>query len=140
MIDNSQNRRTKRMRLAARIIALGAAGLFLVALIGSAFAADEPFTTEGILLIIIVGVALAGGILSWWRERLASILLVVAALAMGAHIAAYAGRNHILVWLALGFPYLISGGLFLKSSSILSISRRNSFVSRKESILIAPKK
>ena len=114
MIDNSQNRRTKRMRLAARIIALGAAGLFLVALIGSAFTADEPFTTEGMLLILIVGIALAGGIVSWWRERLAGILLVVAALAIGIHIAAYAGRNQILVWLAMGLPYLIAGGLFLK--------------------------
>ena len=114
MIEGRQNRRTKRMRLAARIIALGAAGLFLVALIGSAFAEDEPITTEGMLLIIIVGIALAGGIVSWWRERLAGILLVVAALAMGAHIAAYAGRNQILVWLAMGFPYLIAGGLFLK--------------------------
>jgi uncharacterized membrane protein YoaK (UPF0700 family) len=69
---------------------------------------------EGILLIIIVAVALAGGILSWWRERLAGILLLVAALAMGAHIAVYAGRNQILVWMALGFPYLVAGGLFLK--------------------------
>jgi len=114
MIENRQNRRIKRMRLAARIIALGAAGFFLVALIGSAFAEDDPFTTEGMLLVLIVGIALAGGILSWWREWLAGILLVVAALAIGAHIAAFAGRNHILVWLALGLPYLVAGGLFLK--------------------------
>ena len=104
MIESRQYRRIKRMKLAARIIALGAAGLFLVALIGSAFAEDGPFSAEGMLLIIIVGVALAGGILSWWRERLAGILMVVAAMAMGAHIAAYAGRNHIFVWLALGLP------------------------------------
>jgi len=114
MIENGQNRRTKRMRLAARIIALGSAGFFLVALAAGAFAEDEPTTMEGILLIIIVVVALAGGILSWWRERLAGILLLVAALAMGAHIAIYAERNQILVWLALGLPYLIAGGLFLK--------------------------
>ncbi len=103
------------MRLAARILALGVAGLFLISLVAGAFFEDEPFAMEGMLLVVIVAVALAGGILSWWRERLAGILLVLAAIGMGLHIGAFAGRNHVLVWLIMGLPYLIAGVLFLNS-------------------------
>ena len=103
------------MRLAARILALGVAGLFLISLVAGALFGDEPFAIEGMLLVIIVAVALAGGILSWWQERLAGILLVLAAVGMGIHIGAFAGRNHVFVWLVMGLPYLVAGLLFLNS-------------------------
>ena len=72
------------MRWAGRVIGLVAAGFFLAMLIGAAIAEAlteglEPITIEGILLGVLVAIALAGGIVSWWRERLAGILLVLTA-------------------------------------------------------------
>ena len=74
--------------------------------------------TAGILLGVLGGLALAGSIASWWRERLASILLVLVSVGLGIHIGVYAGRNHFLVWLMVGLPYLVAGVLFLISGRL----------------------
>jgi hypothetical protein len=42
-------------------------------------------------------------------------MLIAVAAAMGAHIAAYAGRNHALAWAIVGLPFLVSGVLFLNA-------------------------
>ena len=119
MLEGEQERLAKRMRWAARIIGLATAGFLLISLIAGAIieAAEdwEPITIAGILLAVLAAMALAGCIVSWWRERLASILLILTAVGMGIHIGVYAGRNHFLVWLMLGLPYLIAGVLFLAS-------------------------
>ena len=120
MLESEQYRIVKLMRLAARIIGFGAAGFFLTFLIGEGiaeFAATgwEAIEIEGVLLVVIVGIALAGCLLSWWREQLAGILLVSSAIAMGIHIGIVAQRNELLVWSMVGLPYLIAGVLFLNS-------------------------
>jgi len=119
-LDNGQYYLIKGMRWAARAIALGAAAFLLTMLIGTAIAealneALEPITTAGILLGILGAIALAGCILSWWRERLAGILLILASAGLGIHIGIYAGRNHILAWVMMGFPYFLAGALLLIS-------------------------
>ena len=110
----------KRMRLAARIIGFGTIGFGGTMLIAEAISeflreGFVPIPIEVGLLVVIGAVALAGCILSWWRERLAGILLVATAAAMGAHIGVFAARNHMLVWLMLGLPFLVAGMLFLNS-------------------------
>lgn len=111
------------MKWAARIIGLVMAGFFLVVLIGETVGeildeGREAIETAGILLGILQGLALLGTIVSWWRERLASILLAAASIGLGIHIAEYAGRNHFLAWLAVGLPYLVASILFLISSRL----------------------
>jgi hypothetical protein len=78
---------------------------------------DEPapFDAEGVTLGIITLFALAGCIISWWRERLAGTLLVLAAIGLAIHIGIYAGRNHVLAWTVMGLPFLIAGVLFFDS-------------------------
>jgi hypothetical protein len=71
--------------------------------------------TAGVLLVVIGLVALVGLILSWRNERVAGIMLVAVAAAMGAYIAVYAGRNYALAWAMVGLPYLVSGVLFLNA-------------------------
>ena len=115
----------ERMRLAGRIIAYGITGFGGAMLIGEAvgeftqkgWAAITPTSPAdpGLLLVIIGAVALAGCILSLWRERAAGIMLVAVAGALGAHIAVFAGRYHLMVWSMLGLPYLVAGILFLNS-------------------------
>ncbi len=60
-------------------------------------------------------IGLAGCIVSWWRERLAAVLLVLTASGYGVHIGVYAERNHFLVWSIVGFPYLAAALLFFYS-------------------------
>ena len=117
--------KVKRMRLAGRIIAYGITGFGGIMLIGEAVGeftqkgwaviTEATPTDPGVLLIIIGAFALAGCILSWWRERPGGILLIAVSAALGAHIAVFAGRNHMLAWSMLGLPYLVAGVLFLNS-------------------------
>jgi hypothetical protein len=106
-----------RLRLAGRIIAYGITGFGGVMLIGGAIQEGLEASTAdgGVQLGIIGAVALAGCILSFWRERAGGIMLVAVAGALAAHIAVFAGRNHLLAWSMLGLPYLIAGVLFLNS-------------------------
>ena len=123
MLGSKQYRLAKRMRWTARIIGLLAAGFCLLMMIGSTVAEVlaegwKPINTDtvvGILIGVLGAIALAGCIVSWWRERLASILLVLTAVGFGIHIGLWAGRNHFLVWLMMGFPYLIASVLFFNS-------------------------
>ncbi len=123
MLESMRHRLAKRMKWAARIIWLVMAGLFLVVLIGEAAGefldeGKETIETAGILLGVLLGLALLGTIVSWWRERLASMLLAAASVGLGIHIAVYAGRNHFFAWLMVGLPYLVAGILFLISSRL----------------------
>lgn len=118
MSDNKQYRPARRARLIGRVIGLVAAGFSLVFLVAQAIGGTitEDSTGDvaaGILLAVLVAIALAGCILSWWRERLAAMLLVLVAIGLGIHIGVYAGRNHFLVWSMIGLPYLAAGGLLL---------------------------
>jgi len=114
--QGGRHRLAKSMRWAARAIALAGAMFFLTMLIGpDTTDGSEPITTEGILLGVPGVIALAACVVSWWRERLAAILLMGAAVGLGIHIGVYAGHNHLLAWSMLGLPYLLAGLLLLAS-------------------------
>lgn len=124
MLGNKQYRLAKRMRWAARIVGLLAAGFILAMLIGEAVAevltgawgtTSQADIIQGSLIGLLGVIGLADCIVSWWRERLASILLVLTAVGFGIHIGLFAGRNHFLAWLMIGFPYLIASVLLFNS-------------------------
>jgi hypothetical protein len=119
-MENNRYQAAKRMRLAGRIIGFGMVGFGGSMLIGEAVSeflevGSVPLEPAGVLLAVIGMVALAGLILSWWQERIAGILLVACSAALGAHIAAYAGKNHALAWAMVGLPFLVSGVLLLNA-------------------------
>ncbi len=124
MLEGKQHRLAKRMRWAARIIGLLAAGFTLAMVIGMTVAevltgawetTSQTDIIQGSLIGALGAIGLAGCIISWWRERLASILLVLTAVGFGIHIGLCAGRNHFLVWLMMGFPYFIASVLLFIS-------------------------
>ena len=120
MSEMRQRPLARRMKWAGRLIGLVAAGFFLVFLVGEAISevldeGREPLETAGILLGLLQGLALVGAIVSWWRERLAGMLLAAASVGLGIHIGVYAGHNHFLAWLMVGLPYLVASVLLLIS-------------------------
>ncbi|UCE97217.1 MAG: hypothetical protein JSV74_04425 [Dehalococcoidia bacterium] len=118
MRDSKQRRLAIRIRLLGRVFGLVTAGFSLIFIVAEAF--GEPANAyvaadklAGFLLAILIVIAIAGCILSWWRERTAAVLLVLVAVGLGIHIGVYAGRNHLLAWSMVGLPYLIAGELLL---------------------------
>jgi hypothetical protein len=113
-INRGKQRLAKLMRWVGRIICLVITIFGGIMLIGEAVSEilSNGFMTmsmAGILLVLIGVVALAGCILSWWKDLLASILLVITSAGLGVHIGIFAGHNHFLAWSMLGAPYLVSG-------------------------------
>jgi len=120
MSDSKQYRLAKWLRWSARVIGLIAATMCLVVLIGEGVIEDWEAINQadmiaGILIGVFGAIALAGCIISWWRERLAGILLILTAIGFGIHIGIYAGRNHFIAWLMVGFPYLVAAALLFYS-------------------------
>ncbi len=112
MSGNKQYRLAKRMRWAARIIGLLAAGFVLAMLIGSAVAGILTGGWGTISQTDMIQGSLIGvlGVIG-----LASILLVLTAVGFGIHIGLVARRNHFLAWLMIGAPYLIASVLLFNS-------------------------
>ena len=122
MSQSGRHRLAKPMRWTARAIALVGATYFMVVLIGSAVNEGVgPITIEGATIAVLALLALAGCVASWWRERLAGILLIGTAVGLGIHIGICAGQHHLLAWLMMGLPYLVAGLLLLGS---LQLSRQ----------------
>jgi hypothetical protein len=112
------HRLAKPMRWAARVIALILTIFGATMLIGAAisdFLSQGSVTTslEGSTLVLIGLVALAGLVLSWWKDLPSGILLVATSVGLGIHIGICAGHNHIMAWAILGLPYLVAGVLLL---------------------------
>ena len=112
------------MRWAARAIGLLAAAFILMMVIASAIGtiqtegwggADRAELIQGALIGVLGALGLAGCVVSWWRLRLAGILLVVTSVGFAIHIGILAGHGHFLAWSMLGLPYLVAGALLFAS-------------------------
>ena len=129
MSENKQYRLATWLRWTARAIGLLISVFLLSILFGEAIAEGWETTTRadmvaGILIGVLGIIGLTGCIVSWWREQFAAILLVFTAVGFGIHIGIYAGRNHFLAWLMLGFPYLVAAMLLFYSWRLCYISQR----------------
>ena len=116
MTNKKYARAAEAFRLTGRIIGLIVAVFILIFLIGestSDIAGEgwETITASGIVLGVLMLIALAGCIISWWKEKLAIALLLAVSIGLGIHIAFYAGRNHFLTWLMVGLPFLLTATL-----------------------------
>jgi hypothetical protein len=84
--------------------------------IGSAITEGaDPITIETGTLVFLGLMALAGGILSWWKDAISGILLFLTAVGLGIHISCHAGHNHLFAWVLIGLPYLIASILMVSS-------------------------
>jgi len=124
MVVSKQGGVAKGMRWAARVIGLLAAALILLMVIASAVGTiqaegwgvtDRAEMIQGALIGVLGALGLAGCIVSWWRMRLAGVLLVLTSIGFAIHIGILAGRSHFLAWSMLGLPYLVAAALLFAS-------------------------
>ena len=116
-----------RLKLAARILGFGSTSFVLTFLIGETapeFMAvgGEAITVAEVLIGVITGIALAGCILSWWREKISGILLLVSAGLCGSNIPPLPPLipGNMDVWLMIGLPRLVAGVFLIAAARISS--------------------
>jgi len=110
MSATSRQRLAKGMRRAARVIGLGVTVFLFFALCISLI--FRELGVGDVLVIVSLGIALAGCIVSWWREWLAGILLILTTFALVTGLA----LHWTWFWWWLGLLFLVAGVLFLISS------------------------
>jgi len=122
LVERRQYRVTQGMTVAARVIGLGTVGFVLTFLIGDTSAEYlakgwAAVTVEAVIVGVITGIALAGCIVSWGKQRAAGILLIVSAFLTATNIPPLQPLipHNVRVWLIVGLPYLVAGTLFLNS-------------------------
>ena len=128
-MDYTSNRKVKWMRWVARIIGIIVAGFWVLSLIASSIAEfGTPIILEGIILGVLVAINTAGVIIAWRREKVGGIIIVASAVMLSIFAYISAGHNKIFAVLFSGFPFLISGIIFLVSwwMSIKFYSSKNS--------------
>ena len=116
MWDGKKYHLVKPLRWAGRAIATISVVFFVVVGIGSAVSEGiGSMTIAGATLGLIVVIAVAGCVASWWRYIVAGILLVCTSIGLGVHIGYFAGHSHVRAWSIIGLPYLVAGTLILSS-------------------------
>jgi hypothetical protein len=117
-ISKPKNRTARIIIWTARVLG-SVAGTFwaLSLIVGTIQEIGTPITTEvmieSIILTGLIAVILAGVIVAWWIEKTGGIIIIVAAAALCIFAYIDAGFNKIFAMLTSGFPFLISGILFL---------------------------
>lgn len=79
------------------------------------------FNVESLFIVVPAVIALAGYIVSWWREQVGGSLLILVSITFGILPSISAQPSWSVLqalqgWLMLGSPFLITGVLFLISS------------------------
>jgi len=114
-----ERRQKSPLGMVARVIGFIAAGFFLSLIVGEIRKQGGEVTTlEAGLAGMSGGIALTGCIISWWRERLAGILLVSASAVWGIVQYTILGIHDATIWAGYGMPYLIAGLLFFRSRQL----------------------
>jgi hypothetical protein len=117
-ISRPKNRTARIIIWIARILGSVAGAFWALSLIASTILEiGTPVTIgvmiEGFILGGLVAVILAGVIIAWWNEKTGGIIITAAAAALCIFSYIDAGHNKIFAMLISGFPFLISGILFL---------------------------
>ncbi len=111
---------TSAMRWAARIIGLVAAGLFVLFLAVSGARVLPALTwtsPQGIPLLLVLLVALAGVLIAWRWELVGGLLALAGALAIMGLVCAGSGTDMLFCSVLFTLPLVVAGVLYLGSSA-----------------------
>ena len=106
---------TKSMRWTARIIALVAAGLFVFFAVdlGARVFPRLSWGPQGIPLLVVVGIALAGVLIAWRWELVGGIMTVAGATGIVALVCLGSGMDMLLCAFLFSLPLYVAGALYL---------------------------
>jgi len=106
---------TKAMRWTARIIALVAAGLFVFFAVdlGARVFPRLSWGPQGIPLLVVVGIALAGVLIAWRWELVGGIMTVAGATGIVALVCLGSGIDMLLCAVLFSLPLYVAGALYL---------------------------
>ena len=106
---------TTAMRWTARILALLAVGLFVFFAIdfGARVFPELNWGPQGIPLLIVVGVALAGVIVAWRWELVGGIMTVAGVAGIMALVCLGSGTDMLFCAFLFTLPLLVAGALYL---------------------------
>ena len=131
--ETNQKRLAKVLRIIARVIGVIITVFFLAMLIGEGVQSIEEegfsgITAESLYILVPVIIALAALIISWWREFIGGVLLVLAYLllsfAPSVHSLFYGEEPQFYIGMFFFvLPFLAAGVLFIVASRL---SRRSS--------------
>ena len=113
--------KTTKTGRAARTLGTLLAVIWLFIMISeSIMEVGEPIIWQSYVMGSAAIILVAGVALGWFRERAGGILLITAGLAFAIWSYFEAGFNEWLAFLISGFPYFVTGILFLISSLVYS--------------------
>ncbi len=101
----------KAVRWAGRIIGFWETGLNLAFFLVAMILSDVSSSRYIIFTTATLAVGFTGCFASWWRDWLAGVLLILAAL--GTVAGMILGLYDVFAWLWVGLPFLAAGVLFL---------------------------
>ena len=106
---------TTAMRWTARILALLAVGLFVFFAIdlGARVFPELSWGPQGIPLLIVVGIALAGVVVAWRWELVGGIMTVAGVAGIMALVCLGSGTDMLFCAFLFTLPLLIAGALYL---------------------------
>lgn len=109
----SKNYRTiKIIRWIARIMGTLAIAFFFFMCIGETINNFQPFTIEGAMVVFFAIILLVGVLISWFKEEIGGIILIILGIAFAIFIYITAGTNKILASILISLPFWLSGILF----------------------------
>jgi len=117
--ENSKDYERKALRNVARVISSAMAAFILLFVVGylvedlSAGRLTQRWTLESTgMAVYAILIALGAG-LAWWREGIGGAILTITGLVMLSVLFLTMDRHDYWITLIYGFPFLLSGILFL---------------------------
>ena len=112
-MPTAKRRLAKAMTIVARVIVLGAAAFWFLA--GFLYLIFSPLRVSDVVFTTYLIIVLAGCIVSWWRQWLAGIILILASFTLGSGLGLSSPGIAFVIWSVQGLPFFIGGMLFLLS-------------------------
>ena len=111
--ESRNSRTTTWLRWIGRGLGALATAWWLLMGIGEIVSPHAPMSLEGVVLAVLMGVAMLGFLIAWWREGIGGGILIGSGITLAIFAYITAGRNRGMAAGVASGPFLLAGVLFL---------------------------